>query len=592
MKLKPFLQRRKQTKARLWPTIVAGVALVIGTVGANPVPLEAANTSPKIDVLIGFTHTPGASEQALVRGQGGVIKQSYHLVPAMAASIPEAAMTALMHNPRVTDIDLDGAFYAVDAELDNSWGVQRIGSGIVHEGGNKGSGVKVAIIDSGIDYSHPDLGGCFGSACKVSGGYDFVNNDTNPMDDNGHGTHVAGTVAASDDGLGVVGVAPEASLSALKVLAANGSGSFSGVIAALEWAVDHGIQVTNNSYGSSSDPGSIVKAAFDNSAAAGILHIAAAGNSGTRSGKGNNVGYPARYDSVVAVAATDKNDNRATFSSTGPAVELSAPGVGINSTRLGGGYVEYNGTSMASPHVAGTAALVIAAGAGNASEVRQILDSTAGDLGAAGRDNLYGFGLVDAVSSVLAAIPLPAGTISGTVRDAGTSAPISGAHVADGVRSATTDGNGVYTLPDVPVGVVTLTASAVGYQSASQSVTVTEGVVSLADFSLQAATQATSVSVDTIAYATEGGKNGDRHLIITVALVDNLGEAVSGASVAADFLREGSLIGSATDLTDSTGKVTFSYRNAPSGYYETRVTSVSAAGLVWDGATPPNGFTK
>ena len=313
---------------------------------------DNAGGPERVPVLIGFTQTPGPSEQALVRSHGGSIKYSYHLVPAIAAWIPEPAIEGLLRNPNVTYIEPDIMVYAIDAELDDSWGVKRIGAGTVHDAGNKGAGAKVAIIDTGIDYTHPDLDG------NYAGGYDFVNDDADPMDDNGHGTHIAGTVAAEDNGFGVVGVAPEAELYALKVLDAGGSGYYSDVIAALDWAVDNGgIYITNNSYGSSADPGEAVKTAFDNAAAAGILNVCAAGNSGTPPGKGDNVIYPARYESCIAVAATDQSDSRARWSSTGPDLDISAPGVSINSTLLGGGYGEKNGTSMACPHVAGTLAL-------------------------------------------------------------------------------------------------------------------------------------------------------------------------------------------------------------------------------------------
>jgi len=222
------------------------------------------------------------------------------------------------------------------------------------------------------------------------------------MDDYGHGTHVAGTVAAEDNGEGVVGVAPEAELYALKVLNSNGSGSFSDVIAALQWCVDNGIQVTNNSYGSSGDPGETLEIAFDNAYYDyGIIHVAAAGNSGNPPGTGDNVGYPAAYESVIAVAATDQNDERAQSSSTGPDLELSAPGVAIKSTLLGGGYGEKSGTSMASPHVAGTAALAWAVDPTYSnSAVRTQLQNTADDLGATGGDSEYGYGLVNAAKAV------------------------------------------------------------------------------------------------------------------------------------------------------------------------------------------------
>ena len=367
------------------------MAFVVAMFGTVSLQAQQNQGADRAGVIIGFKQQPGPNEQAWVRAFGGTIKYTYHLVPAIAAEVPRFSIEGLRNNPNVTSVDLDGEVWAIDAELDNTWGAERIGAGAVHDGGNKGSGVKVAIIDSGSG-PHGDL--------VIVGGFDFVNNDNNPDDDNGHGTHVAGTVAAKDDDLGVVGVAPEASLYALKVLSASGSGSWSGIIAALQWIVDYNtvnssspIRVTNNSYGASVNPGGTVQAAFDNSAAAGILHVAAAGNSGNPKGKGNNVIYPARYVSVIAVAATDANDNRASFSSTGDTVELSAPGVAINSTKLGGGYVKYNGTSMASPHVAGTAALMIAAGV---ADVRTQLQTTADDLGDPGRDKQYGYGLVDA----------------------------------------------------------------------------------------------------------------------------------------------------------------------------------------------------
>jgi len=377
------------------------LALVVGLTG----PVAAAGTPEMVKVLIGFDRQPGPDEEAVVRGAGGNIKYTYHLVPAIAASVPRAAIDGLMKNPRVTRVEPDITVYAIDSELDNSWGVERIGAGIVHDGGNRGTGVKVAIIDSGVDYTHPDLDD------NYAGGYDFVNGDPDARDDDGYVTHVAGSIAAEDNDVGVVGVAPEARIYALKVLE-GGTGSYSDVIAALQWAVDNGIQVTNNSYGSSGDPGETVKAAFDNAYAAGVLHIAAAGNGGNPPGKGDNVIYPARWDSVIAVAATDQTDSRARWSSTGPDVELAAPGVAINSTLLGGGYGEMSGTSMASPHVAGTGALVIAAGITDANgngrindEVRQKLADTADDLGDPGRDTKYDYGLVDADEAAVSGNP-------------------------------------------------------------------------------------------------------------------------------------------------------------------------------------------
>ncbi|MGD9315275.1 MAG: S8 family peptidase, partial [Anaerolineae bacterium] len=334
----------------------------------------------RVKVLIAFGRQPGPAEQALVRGMGGSVKYSYHLVPAIAATLPEPAISALEANPHVTRVELDAQMRALDTELDNAWGVTRIGAGAVHNGGNKGAGVKLAIIDSGINYNHPDLDG------NYQGGWDFVGDgDPDPMDVYGHGTHVAGTACAEDNDngdpngpYGVVGVAPACALYGLRVLDDAGYGDASDLIAAMEWAVDNGIQVANLSLGWDLNPGDTVKAALDNAKDLGLVIVAAACNNGNRPGKGDNVCYPALYDSVIAVAATDASDRRASFSSTGDQVELAAPGVSVFSTwnddtgyrdpqpvcRLEEGlqtcYKYGSGTSMASPHVAGTAALILA----------------------------------------------------------------------------------------------------------------------------------------------------------------------------------------------------------------------------------------
>ncbi|MFC1980298.1 S8 family serine peptidase [Chloroflexota bacterium] len=373
----------------------------------------AAPPIEKIDVIIGFNRPPGPSEEGLIHSIGGNVKFTYRIIPGIAASIPTTAIQGLLKNPRVTIIEPDVEIHATDAELDNAWGVERIGAGMVHDSINKGDSVKVAIIDTGIDYYHLDL------AANYAGGYDFVNIDEDPMDDNGHGTHVAGIVAALDNDSGVVGVAPEVELYALKVLDSDGNGSFFNVIAALDWATGNnpdGIicQITNNSYGSSDYPGDLVELAFDLAYTWpdwSQLHVAAAGNSGNLLGEGDNVEYPARFASVIAVASTDQSDMRAISSSTGPDVELAAPGVDINSTcapwldgsmhdkdGIVNDYAILSGTSMASPHVAGTAALVMAAHPTWTNEqVRFHLQDTAYDLYPA---EFYGHGLVDAYAAV------------------------------------------------------------------------------------------------------------------------------------------------------------------------------------------------
>jgi len=302
-----------------------------------------------VKILIGFKEKPGAAQQAMVKGVGGKIKYTYHIVDAIAASIPEKAIDALQKNPNVRYVEPDGQVYALDEELDNTWGVKHIGAGLVHDNGYKGAGIRVAIIDTGIYSDHEDL--------TVAGGKSFVSYTVDFDDDDGHGTHVAGTVAALDNGIGVIGVAPKASLYALKALDYNGSGYVSDVSAAIQWAIDPNgdenaddrLDIINMSLGggASLTLGEACQSAYDK----GLLLVASAGNSGNPPGRGDNVGYPAAYDSVIAVAVTDQSDKRAKWSSTGPDVELSAPGVAINSTLLGGGYGEKSENLIYAKHI-------------------------------------------------------------------------------------------------------------------------------------------------------------------------------------------------------------------------------------------------
>ena len=267
------------------------------------------------------------------------------------------------------------------------WGVDRIDAEYAWAT-SRGAGIAVAVLDTGIDQDHPDL------AANIAGGVNFVSKPPwKPVDpskwddDNGHGTHVAGIIAAVNNDVGVVGVAPEADLYALKVLDKTGSGYISQIIAGLEWCADNGIDIANMSLGTDADIQSF-QDACDAAEAAGVILVAAAGNDGA------DVDYPGAYDSVLAVAATDAADAVPYWSSPGSAVSIAGPGVSVYSTWKGDGYDTISGTSMAAPHITGTLALALAAG------VSTSLCATADDLPPTGIDVYSGCGLVDAEEAV------------------------------------------------------------------------------------------------------------------------------------------------------------------------------------------------
>lgn len=274
------------------------------------------------------------------------------------------------------------------------WGIDRTDADVANANGSRGAGADVAILDTGIDSDHPDLqenigagksfAKCKGKTCNYK--WD---------DDEGHGTHVAGTVAAVDNGdnTGVIGQAPDATLHAVKVLDKRGSGSFADIADGVRYTADQGWDVINMSLGGSSGTQTLKDAcqyAYDN----GVLIIASAGNSGPCT---ECVGYPAVYSTVVAVGSTTKNDALSSFSSTGSEVEIAAPGSSVYSTGINAGYETLSGTSMAAPHVAGAGALLVAAGESN-TQARDTLTSSTESLGLSSNES--GSGFLDVAASL------------------------------------------------------------------------------------------------------------------------------------------------------------------------------------------------
>ena len=329
---------------------------------------------------------------------GALDGQSLYLVETLS-DLDEAA-ELLRSMPGVVWVGFDDVVQATvlpsDPDLDQLWGMNGT-YGIDAPGAWAQTlgdpSVVVAIIDTGVDLDHPDLaaniwtnsGEIAGNGIDDDGngyiddlhGWDFVNNDGDPNDDNNHGTHVAGTIAAVADSVGVVGVAPNSKVMALKFLDANGSGLTSNAVTALAYAVDNGAQISNNSWGGGGSSSSM-SSMLDIAAAANHLFVAAAGNSSNNND--SNPSYPASYSqgNVVAVASNQSDGAPSSFTSYGAtSVDVVAPGSGILSSVVGGGYATFSGTSMATPHVAGVAALMLAVNPSiSFADIKQILIDT------------------------------------------------------------------------------------------------------------------------------------------------------------------------------------------------------------------------
>ncbi len=367
-------------------------------------------------IVIWKDGVPEARKRSLTEQHGRKIKDLALVHGSVVEVSNSATLEALRNAPEVASITSDPIAYAavrdagdVRANARNSstrttaapqvlpWGIDKIDAELVWPSGNTANPIKVGVIDTGISATHPDL------VANIKGGVNTINPRRSWNDDNGHGSHVAGIIAAVNNTQGVIGGAPTADLYAVKVLNAQGSGYYSDIIEGLQWAITNHLQVVNMSLGGSADYQPLHDAIIA-ARNAGIVIIAAAGNSG------GAVIYPAAYSEVIAVAATDPTNTIAPWSSNGPEVDVTAPGVTIYSTYKGTAYATLSGTSMATPHVTASTALLLntpvaahdanANGAWDPSEIQTQLQSTATDLGLGGFDNFYGWGLVNAYAAL------------------------------------------------------------------------------------------------------------------------------------------------------------------------------------------------
>jgi serine protease len=348
---------------------------------------------------------PASAQQRLIVGlRAGVHADRLasvadaRVVPRLnAVSIVPLGPTAqvarrLRRSPLVRYVEVDGSVHALESAPDPGrvaqWGLDAVGAQLAW-GVTRGAGIVVAVVDTGIAPA-PDLEG------RLLAGWNVIDGSVDAADDNGHGTHVAGTIGENaDNGLAEAGLAPEVSLLPVKVLDASGSGTDSDVAAGIVWAADHAARVVNLSLGGPSSS-RLLSDAVRYATAHGVLVVAAAGN------ESGPVGYPARIATVLGVGAVDIALRRAPFSNIGTGLDIVAPGVGIVQQTLGdspGSFADatLSGTSMATPFVTAAAALVLALKpATTPAALARTLERTAQDLGAPGRDDDTGYGLVRA----------------------------------------------------------------------------------------------------------------------------------------------------------------------------------------------------
>ena len=501
---------------------------------------------------------------------------------AVAAGNEEAMAERLARNPHVrfAEVDrlLEPGSLTNDPSFGSEWHLPRINAPQAWDV-SRGTGVVIAILDSGVDGTHPDLVG------QMVPGWNFYDNNSNTADVNGHGTAVAGAAAAtSNNGVGVASVAGGARIMPIRITDPNAYAYWSTAAQGLTWAADHGARVANISYVGVSASATMQSAANYFRSKGGVVMVCA-GNTGA-------VDNSASTDTMMVVAATDQNDLRASFSTYGSFVDIAAPGVSILTTARGGGYQYWDGTSLASPIVAGTAALILSRRPDfSPAQVDATLIASAHDLGTAGEDNYFGAGRVDAEMAVemTATTPIVAadktpptvsiasptgGTVSGTVTVAVSAKDNVGVARVDlrvnGSTVATTTTapfSIAWNSTSVPNGNDTLTA--VAYDAAGNT-------AASAGVPVNVANAAPAKTADTIAptLAITNPVDGSRvsgMVSIATSANDNSGSAGITQVLSIDGVVRGSVIG--TSL-----RYKWNAKNAATGLHAISVTARDAAG--------------
>ena len=503
------------TGSRLLTALAAATVLAVPTAAAAGVPRDAAPVAAHhpTSLLVGFSAdaTPaqraaahdriGASLANTIGGDLDVVTLPSGLTPVEAARAYrnaagveyahpnwEMSLTSTpndtlfrdewgLHNTAQTVTgSLVRGVTDVDVDAPEGW-TAAFGAGSFPSSG----GTRVGILDTGIDRTHVDLLDKTKACATANSALGIVTNGT-CSDDNLHGTHVAGTVGAiANNTVGVAGVAPNAEFAVFKGLNAAGTGFYADIVAGIHWLhTTGGARIISMSIGGPQD--SALDRELSEAYSAGTLLIAAAGNDYDATKN-----WPAYHPDVVSVSSVSQNGQKSDFSTCNGDVEIAAPGEDIWSTFPGNTYGVISGTSMATPHVSGVAAMIMSEKGLGHTQTRSLLKSSA-----QGNGGCNGVGIVNLASALGASSTstppsTSPGTITGTVTDARAKTGLSGATVTCGtVGGATTASNGTYTISNVPASTYDCTASAAGYRSKSATVTVPAGGTATLDFALRA----------------------------------------------------------------------------------------------------------
>ncbi|WLI91611.1 S8 family serine peptidase [Massilia sp. R2A-15] len=416
MKRFPLIPGSVSTCTGLRPLALAlgaALAAMIGSAGAADF-TDGVNQYARGRILVeARAGLAGDDLEKILKVHGGkrrkIGQSNLHVVELPAGVSEVDVVEQLRRNPALRHVELDrrvrSTMAVTDPYIGSEWHIPKIGASTAWDI-TQGAGVTIAILDSGVDGAHPDL------APNLVAGYNMYSNNTDTSDVCGHGTAVAGSAAArTNNGAGVAGVAGQAKIMPIRVAyfdsASGGCYAYTSTIAdGITWAADHGARIANVSYGPLAGSATIQSAANYMKSKGGLVFVSAGNN-----GVDENI---TPTTSLIAISATDANDNKASWSSYGSFVSLAAPGENIWTTSKGGIYQGWNGTSFASPVAAGVAALMMAANpALDGAKIEQALYSTAVDLGPAGRDANFGYGRVNAaaaVNAVRTAPPPPADT--------------------------------------------------------------------------------------------------------------------------------------------------------------------------------------